>query len=247
LCIRIDDLQRHSLCRYNAGHLIEAALAHHLLYKDDELLSPILKYVDLLAATFGAQEDQIPGYPGHPEIELALLRLYKVSGNPKHLQLARYFIEERGNPKGGKEKSHFYDVEAKARGESEHDLPMYFPAARSYWYQQAHVPIVNQETIEGHSVRAMYLLTAVADLVRVCQPSSEIGTKFLPAVHRLWSNMVEKRSYVTGGIGAMKKWEGFGIDYFLPQGTDEGGCYAETCAAIGVMMLAERLLQVFLL
>lgn len=93
----------------------------------------------------------------------------------------------------------------------------------------------------------MYLLTAVADLVRIRQPDSDVGTKFLPAVHRLWSNMIEKKSYVTGGIGAIKKWEGFGMDYFLPQGTDEGGCYAETCAAIGVMMLAERLLQVGLL
>lgn len=90
----------------------------------------------------------------------------------------------------------------------------------------------------------MYLLTAVADLVRICQPDSDIGTEFLPAVRQLWSNMIEKKSYVTGGIGAMKQWEGFGIDYFLPQGTDEGGCYAETCAAIGVMMLAERMLQV---
>jgi DUF1680 family protein len=90
----------------------------------------------------------------------------------------------------------------------------------------------------------MYLLTAVADLVRIYQPESKVGTTFLPAVNRLWSNMVEKKSYVTGGIGAMKQWEGFGIDYFLPQGTDEGGCYAETCAAIGVMMLSERLLQV---
>jgi DUF1680 family protein len=90
----------------------------------------------------------------------------------------------------------------------------------------------------------MYLLTAVVDLVRIYQPDSEVGTNFLPAVGRLWSNMIEKKTYVTGGIGAMKQWEGFGIDYFLPQGTDEGGCYAETCAAIGVMMLAERLLKV---
>ncbi|KAJ5160617.1 Six-hairpin glycosidase [Penicillium canariense] len=229
---------------YNAGHLIEAALAHHIYYKHDGLLSPILKYVDLLAATFGDQDGQIPGYPGHPEIELALLRLYKVTADPKHLLLARFFIEERGNPKGGKEKRHYYDVEAEARGEKKHDLPMYFPAARSFWYQQAHVPIVEQETIEGHSVRAMYLLTAVADLVQIYQPASEIGAKFLPTLHILWANMIEKKTYVTGGIGAMKKWEGFGVDYFLPQGTDEGGCYAETCAAIGVMMLAERMLQV---
>lgn len=106
------------------------------------------------------------------------------------------------------------------------------------------MPIAEQETIEGHAVRAMYLLTAVADLVRIHEPTSETGAKFLPAINRLWSNMVEKKTYATGGIGAMKKWEGFGIDYFLPHGTDEGGCYAETCAAIGVMMLAERLLRV---
>ncbi|KAF3384432.1 Non-reducing end beta-L-arabinofuranosidase [Penicillium rolfsii] len=228
---------------YNAGHLIEAALAHHLCYKNDDLLSPILKYVNLFVTTFGNQNGQLPGYPGHPEIELALLRLYKVTGNPEHLNLAQFFIEERGNPQGGKEKRHYYDVEAEARGENEHALPMCYPAARSYWYQQAHKPIAEQETIEGHSVRAMYLLTAVADLVRIHQPTSETGTKFLPALHRLWSNMIEQKSYVTGGIGAIKKWEGFGIDYFLPHGTDEGGCYAETCAAIGVMMLAERLLR----
>lgn len=91
----------------------------------------------------------------------------------------------------------------------------------------------------------MYLLTAVADLVRA--DASSLGpksTEYKNAVVGLWNNMVKKKMYLTGGIGSMKQWEGFGIDYHLPQGTDEGGCYAETCAAIGVMMLAERLLQV---
>lgn len=88
----------------------------------------------------------------------------------------------------------------------------------------------------------MYLLTAVADLA-VLDPQ-EFGPSYLPALKRLWDNMVNKKMYLTGGIGAISKWEGFGIDYFLPQSTDEGGCYAETCAAIGVMMLAERMLQV---
>lgn len=87
----------------------------------------------------------------------------------------------------------------------------------------------------------MYLLTAVADLARVEQSTK---TKYQGALERLWSNMVEKKMYLTGGIGAQKQWEGFGIDYFLPSSTDEGGCYAETCAGIGVMMLAERMLQV---
>jgi DUF1680 family protein len=104
---------------------------------------------------------------------------------------------------------------------------------------QAHKPIIEQETIEGHSVRAMYLLTAVADLVRIDSSNPQ-----RQALERLWTNMVDKKMYLTGGIGAEKQWEGFGIDYFLPSGTDEGGCYSETCAAIGVIMLAERLLQV---
>lgn len=109
-------------------------------------------------------------------------------------------------------------------------------------YQQAHKPIIEQETIEGHSVRAMYLLTAVADLARIEDNGSNDAKQL--SLQRLWTNMVDKKMYLTGGIGAQKQWEGFGIDYFLPSGTDEGGCYAETCAAIGVMMLAERLLQV---
>lgn len=102
--------------------------------------------------------------------------------------------------------------------------------------------IVEQPTIEGHSVRAMYLLTALADLIRIDKsPALEESRE---ALYRLWNNMVDKKMYLTGAIGAMKQFEGFGLDYFLPQGTDEGGCYGETCAAIGVVMLAERLLQV---
>jgi DUF1680 family protein len=96
------------------------------------MLSPILKYVDLLVATFGDQDTQTPGYPGHPEIELALLRLYRVTNDEKHLKLAKFFIEERGNPTGSN-KRHYYDVEAEVRGENEHEAPMYYPASRSYW------------------------------------------------------------------------------------------------------------------
>lgn len=110
---------------------------------------------------------------------------------------------------------------------------------------QAHVPIEEQQTIEGHSVRAMYLLTAVADVIRMDQLNAVSKSQNIQrALYRLWDNMVQRKMYVTGGIGAIKQWEGFGSDYFLPQGTDDGGCYAETCASIGVMMLAERMLQV---
>jgi DUF1680 family protein len=165
--------------------------------------------------------------------------LYEKTGDERHLKLGRYFLEERGNP-AGQNGRHYYDVEGELRGDKENERPSYWPANRSYWYQQAHKPIVEQETIEGHSVRAMYLLTALADLDRL---EGDGNSPKKRALDRLWSNMVDKKMYLTGGIGSQKQWEGFGIDYFLPLGTDEGGCYAETCAAIGVMMLAERLLQ----
>lgn len=90
----------------------------------------------------------------------------------------------------------------------------------------------------------MYLFTSVADLLRSENSFHGNSASYKAALNRLWSNMVERKMYLTGGIGAIKQWEGFGIDYFLPSSTDEGGCYSETCAAIGVMMLAERLLQV---
>lgn len=224
---------------YNAGHLVEAAVAHHLHYGNDKLLEPLVKYMDLFSKVLGPEEGQKHGYPGHPEIELALLRLYSVTKDPKHLKLAQYFIDERGNPTG-QDGRHFYTVEAEQRDERECERPRCYPDKLSYWYQQAHQPIIEQTEIQGHSVRAMYLLTAVADLQSISEAN---GKDYRKALEALWSNMVEKKMYMTGGIGAIKQWEGFGINYFLPQGTDEGGCYAETCASIGAMMLAERLLQ----
>jgi DUF1680 family protein len=119
-------------CRYNAGHLIEAALAHNEHYGNDLLMEPILKYVDLLDATFGSGPEKLHGYPGHPEIELALLRLYGRTKNLKHLDLARYFIEERGNPKG-QDGQHYYDVEARKRGEGENERPVYWPRLECFW------------------------------------------------------------------------------------------------------------------
>lgn len=207
----------------------------------------MLKYVELLHETFGPKAGQIHGYPGHPEIELALLRLYSRTGNIKAYELAKYFITERGNPTGAQGK-HFYITEAALRGDNPGQRPAgdAWPTANALWYQQAHKPILDQETIEGHSVRAMYLLTAVADLVhhsRTVEPDSKDFAGYQVACERLWDNMVNKRMYLTGGIGSISQWEGFGIDYFLPQSTDEGGCYAETCASIGTMMLAERMLQ----
>lgn len=121
------------ISRYNAGHLIEAALAHHSHYSNELLLEPILKYLDLLCRTLGPEKGQKAGYPGHPEIELALLRLYKITNDPKHLALSRFLIEERGNPKGVNGR-HYCDVEAEERGAGENEVPDYYPKQRSYWY-----------------------------------------------------------------------------------------------------------------
>lgn len=202
------------------------------------------KYVHLMHATFGPGPNQRKAYPGHPELELALLRLYKTTGDIKAYSLAKFFLTERGNPKG-QHGRHYYDVEMELRGEEAHKRPNSYPMSRDYWYCQAHKPILEQDTVEGHSVRSTYLLTAVADLVALhkdgTQPLPDADA-WLAALLRLWDNMVSKKMYATGSIGAVAQWEGFGIDYFLPQAPDEGGCYAETCASIGVMMLAERLL-----
>ena len=225
--------------------MIEAALAHQQYYKNELLIEPLLKYVHLIRKTFGPDDDQLHAYPGHPEIELALIRLYKVTGDQDAYDLAQYFVRERGNPVG-QDGKHYYDWEAEQkRGESKWLRPDTYPTHRSHWYEQAHLPIKEQLTIEGHSVRALYLLTGVADLICLRDGRGHAfneADQYLVAVKRLWRNMADRKMYVTGGVGAIKQWEGFGIDYFLPQTTDEGGCYSETCAAIAVMMLAERLL-----
>ncbi|KAF6832561.1 DUF1680 domain-containing protein [Colletotrichum plurivorum] len=234
---------------YNAGHLIEAALAHRQYYKNDLLMEPLEKYIAHIRRRFGPGKDQTRAYPGHPEIELALLRFYSATGSRDAYDLARFFLEERGNPTG-QDGKHFYDWEAEQRDEPRWRRPNSWPMDRSFWYCQAHVPILEQPSVEGHAVRAMYLLTAAADLLRLSQDAGSVpiqplaeADQWLTALRRLWNNMVHKKMYLTGGVGAVAQWEGFGIDYFLPQGPDEGGCYAETCASVGVMMLAERLLH----
>ncbi|KAI1762185.1 glycoside hydrolase family 127 protein [Hypoxylon sp. FL1150] len=231
---------------YNAGHLIEAALAHGNYYKNNLLIEPIEKYVKYICTIIGPGPNQKHAYPGHPETELALLRLYTETGNKDAYDLARYFVEERGN-RTGQDGLPYYDWERRQRGDHPWTRSDSYQMHNSNWYNQAHAPILEQKSVEGHAVRAMYLLTGVADLVCL----DELGIKsfarkgdYHAALTRLWDNMVDKKMYLTGGIGSMWQWEGFGIDYFLPQGSDEGGCYNETCASIGVIMLAERLLHI---
>lgn len=182
------------------------------------------RYADHSDATFGREPGKRRGYCGHEEIELALVKLYYVTDEPRYLKLAQYFIDERG------QQPHYFDLEARARGED----PRQF-WAKSYAYMQAHMPVREQTEVVGHAVRAMYLYSAMADAAR------EIGdAHLLAACERLWQGLVSKRMYLTGGIGAARSNEGFTADYDLPDET----AYAETCAAVGMILWNHRLLQI---
>ena len=209
---------------YCAGHLIESAVAHHAATGDRKLLDALCRSADYIDAVFGPEEGKKRGYCGHPEIELALIRLYRATGEQRYLKLAKYFIDERGRGD-----PHYYDVEARARGQN--------PAKNwvTYEYYQAHRPVREQTDIEGHAVRALYLLAGMVDV------AAETGDDgLMDACRRLFHSAVERRMYVTGGVGSQRHGERFPFDYALPNET----AYAETCAAIALVFAAHRLLQV---
>jgi DUF1680 family protein len=207
---------------YCAGHLIEAAVAYYEGTGKRRLLDVMCRYADHIASVFGPGEGQRRGYPGHEEIELALVKLYRATGVERYLRLAEFFVNERGR------QPHYYDAEARARGED--------PGAyrfRDYAYNQAHLPIRQQTTAEGHAVRAMYLYSGVADVAAECGDDS-----LMAPLERLWENVTGRRMYVTGGIGSSAHGERFTYDYDLPNAT----AYTETCAAIGLAFWAQRML-----
>jgi DUF1680 family protein len=212
---------RHEL--YCAGHLIEAAVAHFQATGQRTLLDVLCRYADHIDRTFGPRPGQARGYPGHEEIELALVKLYHATGELRYLELSRYFVEERGR------QPHYYDLEARARGE---DPASYW--AKTYAYLQAHVPVRAQHEVVGHAVRAMYLYSALADL------AGETGDRtLLETCEELWLHLCTRNLYITGGIGPSPANEGFTADYDLPNES----AYAETCAAIGLVFWNQRLLQ----
>lgn len=209
---------------YCAGHLMEAAVTHYQATGNPKLLDALSRYADHIDQTFGHEPGKKHGYAGHPEIELALVKLYHATNNPHYLQLSSYFIDERGT------QPHYYDIEARERGE---DPTEYW--FKNYEYCQAHLPIRDQTKVVGHAVRAMYLLSAVADIAH-----EKNDTTLLETGERLWNNLVTKRMYLTGGIGPSGNNEGFTKDYDLPDDT----AYAETCATIGLIQWNHRMLQV---
>lgn len=209
---------------YCAGHLMEAAVAHHDATGSRTLLDAMCRYADYIGTVFGRGRGRRRGYPGHEEIELALVRLARATGQRRYLNLAAYFVNERGR------RPHFFDREARVRGEQGN------PAAReAYAYYQAHAPVRTQTTAEGHAVRACYLYAGMADVAR------ETGDRdLLRACRTVWRNIVNRRLYIHGGIGSTRHGERFTADYDLPN--DEA--YAETCASIALVFFAHRMLQI---
>lgn len=195
---------------YNAGHLYEAAYAHYRATGKTNFLNIAYKNADLIVKTFGDGEGQIAAVPGHQIIETGLIKLYTASGKEEYLKMARYFLDNRGRPEHHKINDN------------------YLSAA----YAQDHLPVIEQDEVLGHAVRAMYMYAAMTDIAVLMKDDA-----YENAVNKLWHNMVEKKIYLTGGTGARHQGEAFGGNYELPNLT----AYNETCAAIGNVYWNHRL------
>ncbi len=209
---------------YCAGHLMEATVAHFRATGKRKLLDCLCRYADHIDSMFGAEPGKKRGYCGHQEIELALVKLYEATGNERYLKMSTYFIDERG------QKPHYYNQEAIDRGED----PEKYHFGANYEYMQAQIPVRDLEIVAGHAVRAMYLVAAMADLADLNEDETLVKT-----LERLWDQLVSKRMYITAGIGPSNRNEGFTTDYDLPNET----AYSETCAAIGMVLWAHRMLR----
>jgi len=218
---------------YCLGHLIEAAVAHHDATGKRSLLDIVRRYADLVCREFGEGGSCRGGYDGHQEIELALVKLTRATGDERYLALAKQMIDDRG------QQPYYFELESQRR-----KTPGYFQqifpqreeeAQRFREYNQSHLPVREQAEAVGHSVRAMYMVSAMTDL------AVETGdVQLLQACERLWDSVTATKMYVTGGLGSDPSIEGFSAPYVLP--TYSG--YGETCAAIGLVMWAQRMVNV---
>ena len=211
---------------YTAGHLMEAAVAYYNGTGKKKFLDIMCRFANLICETFGPEEEKCHGYPGHPEIELALVKLYRATGQKRYLDRAKYFIDTRGVGE-----NYFFQEEKKEK------YQQIFPEFAGYVpeYSQSHLPVREQKTAEGHAVRAVYLYSAMADLAYEYQDET-----LLDACKTLWNNMTEKRMYITGGIGSSGLLERFTTDYDLPNDRN----YSESCASIGLAMFGNRMAQI---
>ncbi|MEW9700440.1 glycoside hydrolase family 127 protein [Paenibacillus sp. SI8] len=212
---------------YCAGHLIEAGVAYYQSTGKRKLLEVCCRYADYVDTVFGNEPGKLQGYDGHQEIELALMKLYDATGEQRYLKLSQFFLDERGKQPS------FYSQEYEKREKKVHfpELDIVHDLA----YSQAHLPVRQQDTAVGHAVRVVYMCTGMAHVAAVTKDEG-----LIEACRKLWSNIVRKQMYVTGAIGAMAHGESFTIDYDLPNDT----VYGETCASIGLIFFAKRMLEI---
>jgi DUF1680 family protein len=199
---------------YNAGHMYEAAVAHYQATGKSTFLDVAVKNADFLVKTFGSEG--LRAYPGHQEIEIGLVKLYRITGKREYLDLAKFFLDMRGH------------VQSWEPFPEESPFSVY----NRLPYMQAHKPVLEQEEAVGHAVRAAYMYAGMADV-------AALGgyPEYVQAIDRLWENVVFKKLYLTGGIGARHTTEAFGDAYELPNET----AYTETCAAVGNVFWNHRM------
>lgn len=187
---------------YNLGHMIEGAVAHYQATGKRNFLDIAIKYADCVCREIGNGPQQKKYVPGHQIAEMALVKLYMVTGDKKYLDQAKFFLDTRGY------------------------------TSRKDAYSQAHKPVVEQDEAVGHAVRAVYMYSGMADVAAITGDSS-----YIKAIDKIWDNIVSKKIYITGGIGARHAGEAFGNNYELPNQS----AYCETCAAIGNVYMNYRL------
>jgi DUF1680 family protein len=210
---------------YCMGHYIEAAAAYYEAAGKRKLLDAMIRYVDCVDAHIGPEEGKLHGYPGHEIAEMALVRLYAVTGNEKHLRLAKYFIDQRGQA------PLYFEEETRRNGNTFYWKDSYV----KYQYYQAGKPVREQKEAEGHAVRAVYLYSGMADVARLTG-----DRELLEVCRTLYADITKKQMYITGAVGQSAYGEAFSYDYDLPNDT----VYAETCAAIGLAFFARRMASI---
>ena len=211
---------------YCAGHFIEAATAYHQATGSPDALAIATKLADHICQTFGDREGQIKGVDGHEEIEIGLMRLYHLTGKKEYMDTASFFLMERGKDPG------FFIRQLREDNKDALLEGVYrFPLK----YFQMHRPVLEQDTAEGHAVRLVYMSTALADLA-----ATTGDERLADTCRKIWRNIVDKRMYITGGIGSTVTGEAFTLDYDLPNDT----MYCETCASIGLMFFARQMLRI---
>lgn len=228
--IKEPDRKWKNLCEghelYTAGHMMEAAAAYYQGTGKRKFLDIVEKLADLLCDTFGTEEGKIHGYPGHQEVEVGLIKLYRATGKQKYLELAKYFIDARGVGENyflkERQTSEYWNITP--------ELADYRPE-----YSQSDRPVREQSAAEGHAVRAVYMYSAMSDLADAYQDQELMDTCV-----RIWDNIVRKQMYITGGIGASGLLERFTTDYDLPNDCN----YSESCASIGLAMFGIRMANI---